>query len=267
MTEREILGALQGGDAVRCEAVLLSIAEGRESLTEENLQAVVELLSAGRKSIRRRAAGALTAGLNAGLGEAALGSALRAPSATTRWGAVFASAEAGRTDDVTYAGALEALASEDGDVRWAAAEIVRRLSLTVDGRGERLAALVSAKSANARKMALYCLRDLGRIDESMLVKALKDEVVFVRLAALAAASRLGSSGPALRAQIVSLLAEDEEPGVQRAAAAVLGPLAGDDKDAVAALQLASQNADVSLARAARGALERAGEDEKGVAQE
>ncbi|MFT4571010.1 MAG: HEAT repeat protein [Hyphomicrobiaceae bacterium] len=256
MTEAEFLDALKSTDAVRCEAVLLAFQEGTVQASEASIDAFVHLLAAPTKSVRRRAAGALAKSLAAGLGEAPLAAALSNRNPLRRWGAVFASAEAGRTDESTYSGALDALASEDGDVRWAAAEIVRRLSLTHDPNGRALARLASSESSHARKMALYCMRDLGCSEAEVLSTALADEVAFVRLAALAAVSHFQRAGGPMLRLIEGLLMADPDPGVQRAAATVLGTLGGGDSAAIAALEAASEDSDTSLAKAATGALAR-----------
>jgi hypothetical protein len=247
MKSAEIVGVLKGSDAARCEAVLLALQEGQAEVSEPVAVEIVRLLAGPSRALRRRAAGALATGLARGVGEEALAGAMNDRDPERRWGAVFAAAKAGRSDTATYEGALEALAADDGDVRWAAAEIVRRLSLHFDPEGSALARLAASGASNARKMALYILRDLGCSDAGVIEAALGDEAAEVRLAALAAASRLSDPGRKLVAAITGVLERDSQPGVRRAAAAVLGAIAADDPGAREALE---------RARAAAGSLAR-----------
>src|SRR6185369_11482334 len=87
---------------------------------------------------------------------------------------------------------LDTLGAEDGDLRWAATAILLGLSdraATVAG----LRGLLDAGNAAQRKMALYCLRDLGIRSpdaEAAAIRALADVDQGVRLAAMAALARL-----------------------------------------------------------------------------
>ena len=59
----------------------------------------------------------------------------------------------------------EALADDDGDIRWAAANLIVRLGREYPAEiRERLLALGADSDRNVRKMALYCL--LRRTDAS-----------------------------------------------------------------------------------------------------
>jgi HEAT repeat protein len=125
---------------------------------------------------------------------------------------------------------------------------------------ERLIALGADSDRNARKMALYCIRDLGiRGAEliSVVERALKDPDVHVRLAALAVLTGLGDASDAAARLALGCLESDSDPGVRRAAAVALGNLQHNSPLAAEALRAAADdNTDTSLARAARGALER-----------
>jgi hypothetical protein len=113
--------------------------------------------------------------------------ALGSPLARQRWGAAFALARLGDPPLETLPVVLETLGGDDGDLRWAAAEILRR----VPERArvvEALEGLLRTGNGAQRKMSLYCLRDLGarapEIEQSALW-ALGDELRDVRLAAIA----------------------------------------------------------------------------------
>ena len=55
----------------------------------------------------------------------------------------------------------EAMADDDGDIRWAATNLMVRLGHeNLAEIGARLLKLAAGSDRNARKMALYCIRDL-----------------------------------------------------------------------------------------------------------
>jgi HEAT repeat protein len=113
-------------------------------------------------------------------------------------------------------------------------------------------------------MALYCIRDLALAGPELLAvvdRAVHDQEVHVRLAALSVLSRIrDASGEAVRIML-ECLKSDPDAGVRRAAASALGNVQSTSVDAITALaSAASDPADESLARAARGALDRLEKD-------
>ena len=119
--------------------------------------------------------------------------------------------------------------------------------------------LAAGIDRNARKMALYCIRDLEIAGPELLAvveRAAHDPDVHVRLAALSVLSRLrDASGEAVRIMLESMKS-DPDAGVRRSAASALGNIQTATADTTAALASAANSADESLARAARGALNR-----------
>jgi len=180
-----------------------------------------------------------------------------------RWAAAYALGQIGAgAFAMDSADALcEAMADDDGDIRWAATNLMVRLGReNLAEISARLLKLAADNDRNARKMALYCIRDLeiaGAELLAVLERAVHDADVHVRLAALAVLSRIrDSSGQAVR-MILECLKSDPDAGVRRAAASALGNIQDAGADATAALaSAAADSADESLARAARGALDR-----------
>ena len=180
-----------------------------------------------------------------------------------RWAAAYALGQIGAgAFAMDSADALrEAMADDDGDIRWAATNLMVRLGReNLAEISARLLKLAADSDRNARKMALYCIRDLEIAGVEVLIVlegAVRDADVHVRLAALAVLSRIrDSSGQAVRI-ILECLKSDPDAGVRRAAASALGNIQGAGADATAALASAAADpADESLARAARGALDR-----------
>jgi HEAT repeat protein len=124
----------------------------------------------------------------------------------------------------------------------------------------RLLKLAAGGDRNARKMALYCIRDLEIAGPELLAvagRAVHDSDVHVRLAALAVLSRMRDATAQAVRIMLDCLKSDPDAGVRRAAASALGNTTSATADAMAALaSAAADSTDESLARAARGALNR-----------
>src|SRR5207245_10762758 len=133
---------------------IAELAEGGRG-TPEALAALADCLGAGRKAVERPAAEAFAALAARGVPvDEILRAALASPLARRRWGAAFALSLAGDPPAATLPVLLETLGADDGDLRWAAASIVLRLSDRA-ALIESLRALVTGGIAVQRKMALY----------------------------------------------------------------------------------------------------------------
>ena len=222
----------------------------------DTLEALAACLGDARKIIQRRAAETFAAlGAQGTSVRDVLLRTLESDVTRQRWGAAYALSLLGDAPPVTLPTLLEALGSDDGDVRWAAGNILARLrgdTTLVDA----LQQLLGTGNPAQRKMAAYCLRDLDARSpavERALFAALHDPDTYVRLAVISAIGRLAIDRVTAAHGLVELLA-DPNASVHRVAAAVLG-LLGERSDAVhAALTRASQSADASLARAAERSL-------------
>jgi len=220
---------------------------------------LVASLASERRSEQRHAAeviarlapdsAALLAALRRALGDA---------SARLRWGAAYTLGHALPPGPELWPAARETLELDDGDQRWAAAELACAIarahpSVLVEIRQE-----LGASSATLRKMCLYCLRDLGEADAPRWARALLDDGdAGVRLAALATVARATPASEDARAaaeRLAAMLPDDPDLGVRRAAAATLGKLGAASITVLAALRTAAAASDASLARAALGAL-------------
>jgi HEAT repeat protein len=190
----------------------------------------------------------------------ALERALGGDDARLRWGAAYTLAAAGALTRGLWPAVRETLALEDGDQRWAAAEITCRLVTAHPGMSDEVRGALGDDNPVLRKMALYCLRDLGVSDLSRVAyQSLPDPEPGVRLAALSALARARPEGAdaATCAEAASrLVVEDPDAGVRRAAAATLGMLGVSSDVVTAALARAVASDDPSLARAAAGARDR-----------
>lgn len=180
-----------------------------------------------------------------------------------RWASAYALAQLGAPAfAMDSADALaEAMADDDGDIRWAATNLMVRLGReNFEDIAARLFRLAAAGERNTRRMALYCIRDLeigGPELLAVLAIAAHDSDVHVRLAALAVLAKIREASDAPARIMLEFLKSDADAGVRRAAASALGNLSRLDADVVVALNAAASDTDdESLARAARGALNR-----------
>ena len=228
----------------------------------ENL---VRELGDSHKTVQRRAIDELVAIAASGNPEVIekLRESIAGADRRVRWAAAYALGQIGAgAFAMDSAEALcEAMADDDGDVRWAATNLMVQLGR--DNLAEisaRLLKLAADSDRNARKMALYCIRDLEIAGPELLAvveSSVHDSDVHVRLAALSVLSRVrDASGQAVRIML-ECMKSDTDAGVRRAAASALGNIQTATAGAMAALASAAVDpADKSLARAARGALDR-----------
>jgi len=240
----------------------LNDAKHNDAAVVENL---ILALGDPRKEVQRRAIDELAS--IAAAGSSIVADMLRDSIASTdrrvRWAAAYALAQIGAgAFAMDCADALcEAMADDDGDIRWAATNLMVQLGReNLVEVGARLLKLATDNDRNARKMALYCIRDLELAGPELLIvveRAVRDPDVHVRLAALAVLSRVrDASGEAVRI-LLECLKSDPDAGVRRAAASALGNIQSSTAHAIAALtSAAADTGDESLARAARGALDR-----------
>jgi HEAT repeat protein len=249
----------------RLAAIDLILSAPAEPLSDEGVARLVSCVGAAQKTVQRRAIDALA--MIAKSGDARIVERLRralvGDDRRMRWGAAYALGQIGAGAFAMHvADALcEALSDEDGDIRWAAANLLVRLGRDYPEEiRARLIVLGADSDHNARKMALYCIRDLGFAGADLLAvlkHAVHDPDVHVRLAALAVLTRLTDASDAAAKLALECLETDSDPGVRRAAAVALGNFHINSPRAASALRnAAADNTDSSLARAARGALER-----------
>ena len=239
------------------------------SSSDDNAAAAIDKLirelGDAHKTVQRRAIDELVA--IAATGNALVTEKLRESVTSTdrrvRWAAAYALAQIGTTAfAMDSADALcEAMADDDGDIRWAATNLMVRLGHNnLAEIGARLLKLAAGGDRNARKMALYGIRDLEIAGPELLAvveSSVHDPDVHVRLAALSVLSRIrDASGQSVRIML-ECMKSDTDAGVRRAAASALGNIQNATADAMAALASAAiDTGDESLARAARGALDR-----------
>jgi HEAT repeat protein len=152
---------------------------------------------------------------------------------------------------------MENLGHEESDLRWAAATAVLRLAKQHPHIIAEVLRLATSGNAVQRRMALYCLRDLGQNDpatQTVYLASLNDADPMVRLSGLSCLGKLRLASAEARTSVLRLLETDPDLGVRRATAATLGQLGDAAPAVIATLTKAAQSNDVGLSKAARGAL-------------
>jgi HEAT repeat protein len=252
---------------VRLAAMREVVEHPQVTLTEGALEALARTLGANRKVLQRRAAEALAA---LSLHDPRVLEKTRAMlshhDSRARWGAAYALGLLNLDDalDLRAMPALvEAIASSDGDVRWAAAELIVRLGKAHrDTVSRQLLALANHGNLNARKMALYSLRDVGGARDELLAaaeNACGDHQSLLKMAALALLARIENPGERAAALAIRLLEGDPDGAVRRCAAVALGHLGNPSRQVTEALaRAANAPGDIYMKRVAQGALARLG---------
>ena len=253
------LGDLASADARIRLAAIEALAASPAPPTSAEIAALAECLADDRKLVQRR-----TAECFAGLAERGvairdvLRGCLAEGSLHARWAAAYALSLAGFRDREILETLLEVLDVSDGDLRWAAADLLQRAAASdrawVIDRLNRVAE--GEGGASARKMALYSLRTLDVRDArtvSAAERAIGAEDVELRLAALSAYARLSDDRIAAALRLAGLIADADER-VRRAAAATVGTLGVRRPEILHALDAARSADDPSLRRAAERSL-------------
>jgi len=230
--------------------------------------ALCEALGDPAKAVSRAASDALVAiGRTHGDVDPGLRAALHGSDAARRFGAAFTLARISPPGPRLLPALVEALASADGDVRWAAARL-----LVETGRvhGEVFALLAGlarrSEDAGVRRMAIFALRELApeRAETAgVLLDALRsDPDLANRRAALSAIAALVDPPATISEQLLQTLGDARDPASQRLAAIALGELGARDASCVPAptraglRDAAAHSADADLRRACERALAR-----------
>jgi len=248
---------------VRLRAILRLIREPQAELGPGILEALIGCLGSADKTVQRSAASAL-AGIAVKAPQVApsLRRAVESGEPRIRWAAAYTlGLVRGALELKVLPALIEALRNADGDVRWAASELVVRLGQQYPREVRReLLALAAGGNANGCKMALYCLRDLRFADEEVRSQARRASVAaadHVRMAAMSLLAHLADGSEQSADILLRCLEEDRHEGVRRAAASALGRLNHRSERVFEALRRAvAHHGDPSLSRAARQALAR-----------
>jgi hypothetical protein len=258
----QIANQLFSDDASVCLAALAALAEQNDtfSLPSKVLRGLLHCLGHNRKAVQRGAAGQLVrfAHTQPGIVTVLINS-LNDADPRMRWTAAFALSQINLPEPTPLPVLIENLGHEESDLRWAAATAVLRLAEQHPRVIAEMLRLAGTGNAVQRRMALYCLRDLGQTGpdaQAVYLAGLSDPDPKVRLGALSCLGKLRLASAEALTLLLWLLEADPDLGVRRATAVTLGQLGSSTPAVIDALTRATQADDVGLSKAARGALKK-----------
>jgi HEAT repeat protein len=186
-----------------------------------------------------------------------LRAALAQAPAEKRWPIAYVLAHIPPLDGQCLDALKDALDFHDPDIRWAIALLLVRLAKKSEpGVESNLLKLLHTGRPTQRRMAVYCLRDVGAEDllREALPYSLGDSDPLVRVAAVTSLKTFPEIGRDLAEQVLRLVAEDSDSRVRASAALALAHLGAPTEKILATLEGAIRGADLNLAKAARAAL-------------
>jgi HEAT repeat protein len=257
MSDSTLLAEVMDADPERRRAALKGLAISGNPLDEGAIAMVVACLDTPLKVVQRLAADLLD-GVDPDarcVVVARLRTALRSADPRLRWGAVYALGRLGLVELPMIPPSLEALAQRDGDVRWAAADLLATCARVHPERVvSALLAAATDQEPERRKMALYVLRDVAPEKDAVhaaVLQGLRDPAVGVRCAALSALARLEPTPLSACDLVLGLVRHDPDPGLRRAALCALGILGRGVRNAEAEIASAATSDDRGMRRAAQ----------------
>jgi hypothetical protein len=153
---------------------------------------------------------------------------------------------------------IDALDHREPDIRWAMALLLVRVAKQEIAVIDLLINLAATGTANQKRMALYCIRDLGLSDAASLagmMKALEDADPTVRVAAAISLKPRSDMDDAAREVLLRIYLNDKDARVRHTAAVTLASLGAASADFLEALKDGSGSPDAPTRKAAVTALE------------
>jgi hypothetical protein len=152
---------------------------------------------------------------------------------------------------------LSALDHREPDIRWANGLLLVRIAQQVGAVVPLLIELCATGSANQKRMALYCLRDLALNDEqsrAAMVKSLEDQEPTVRVAAATSLKVRIDVDAAVRQKLLAAYLHDADDRVKNVVAVTLASLGSPTEEFVQALNQASRSGNGQIKKSADAAL-------------
>ncbi|HEY1232074.1 MAG TPA: HEAT repeat domain-containing protein [Candidatus Binatia bacterium] len=183
---------------------------------------------------------------------------LEAERATDKWPIAYILAHLPNPSQPVIRSLLDALDHRDADIRWAVALLLVRIAKLAPQRINELIDLCASGTANQKRMALYCLRDLRLSDPkslAALLRALVDVDPTVRVAAAIALKSRSDLDRRARNFLLQSYLNDREIKVRNAAAIALADLGETSIEFLTALRQAVLDEDEKVRKTAMKALE------------
>ncbi len=153
---------------------------------------------------------------------------------------------------------IDGLDHREADIRWAIALLLVRLAKENGAVVDRLIDLSARGTANQKRMALYCLRDLALADPQSLAAmfgALKDGDPTVRVAAAISLKARPDLDEERKKNLLWIYLRDVDPKVRHAAVITLASVGAPSEEFLQALNAARNSEDPQTRKAAGLAFE------------
>jgi HEAT repeat protein len=227
--------------------------------TESEVDALIADLDHHDKPTIRAAVDALLplAGQSADL-RALLRERLTQPEKKNYWPVAYILGQLPSPDNTVVRVLLDALDHQEPDIRWAVALLLVRLAKNDDNHIAHLIELSANGTANQKRMALYCIRDLSLRDSTSLaalLNGLRDADPTVRVAAAICLKQRADLNDNDKSLLLKTYLEDTDSRVRNAAAIVLADLGSPSEEFVVALREASESDNREHKKTADAALE------------
>lgn len=177
---------------------------------------------------------------------------------TKKWPIAYILAHLPQPAQLAIQNLLNELDHRDPDIRWAIALLLVRIAKDDHHLINLLSELCSAGTANQRRMAIYCLRNLMLIDSASLVvllAALNDSDASVRVAAVIALKQRTDVDAKAKDRLLEVYLKDDDARVRNAAVITLASLGAPSEGFLTAVKQNSASNDVQTKKAANAALE------------
>ena len=182
---------------------------------------------------------------------------LNQPGHKTHWAAAYVLGRLPQPSRAAIQILLEALDHPAPDIRWAIALLIVRIAKGDGDLTKLLIDLCAAGTANQKRMAIYCLRDLALTDSasmSSFFAALEDSDPTVRVAAVIALKARSDVDARGKDRLCEIYLRDADPRVRHAAAITLANLGAPSEEFLAALGENTASQDAQTKKAACAAL-------------
>ncbi len=138
-----------------------------------------------------------------------------------RWPVAYALGQLSQPTSACLSVLTEGLGCEDADIRWATLQLLTRLGKNDKQILPLVSDLLNTGNPTQRRMAVYCLRDLGLEDRSVQLQCLGDRDPLVRVAAVTALSKQSQLSENVLSVLFRLNSNDTDSRVRSAAKFVL----------------------------------------------
>jgi HEAT repeats len=173
------------------------------------------------------------------------------------WPAAYILGHHGQPSAVVIRTLLSALDHREPDIRWANGLLLVRIAQHEPAVVPLLIDLCATGSANQKRMALYCLRDLALSDNesrAAMLTAMDDEEPTVRVAAVTSLKVRTDLDDAVRQKLLTSYLNDVDDRVKNVVAITLASVGSPDETFLSVLEEASKSGNLQIKKSANAAL-------------